>query len=238
MVERGLTEEVVRKYAQLAAAFLATCGDPTELALADLSAATVTDYVVGECRRRSPGSAKSLVTALRSLLGYLFLSGLTEHELAWAVRTVAHWGAGSLPRGLCPEAVSDLLGSCDQSTPAGRRDRAILVLLARLGLPHVRGGASRTRRLRLAERTGRARGKGRSSGPPPSPCRCRRGSGCLPAARSSPRWLPQGVPAGERPARGPECSSDHGGGLSGVWPVGTATGGGAPAPSYARRAPC
>jgi integrase len=51
-----------------------------------------------------------------------------------AVPSVAHWGAGSLPRALRPEAVAALLASCDSDTLAGRRDRAIVVLLARLGL--------------------------------------------------------------------------------------------------------
>jgi integrase len=43
-------------------------------------------------------------------------------------------GDRTLPRGLDPGAVSKLLASCDRRTPAGRRDYAILLLLARLGL--------------------------------------------------------------------------------------------------------
>src|SRR2546430_15197568 len=69
-----------------------------------------------------------------SVLRFLFLTGHTRHQLAFAVPTVAHWGAGSLPRALSPQAVAALLASCDPAALDGRRDRAILVLLARLGL--------------------------------------------------------------------------------------------------------
>ena len=132
--ERGLTADVVRKYTRLGRQFLSACEQPGGLELSKLSAASVTDYVVAECRGRPPGSAKFLVTALRSLLGYLFLAGHTDHQLAFAVPKVAHWGAGSLPRGLSPETVAALLASCDDHSLIGLRDRAILVLLARLGL--------------------------------------------------------------------------------------------------------
>jgi site-specific recombinase XerD len=133
--ERALTAAVVRRYTRLAREFLAACerqGDGP--GLAGLSAAWVTDYVVAQCRGRTPGSAKFLVTGLRSVLGFLFLAGRIHCQLAGAVPMVAHWGAGSLPRALSQQAVAGLLASCDTATLGGRRDRAILVLLARLGL--------------------------------------------------------------------------------------------------------
>jgi len=134
VTERALTADVVRRYSRLAREFLATCEHPDGLELTELPAAAVTDYVVAQCRGRPPGSAKFLVTALRSVLGYLFLAGHTRCQLACAVPAVAHWGAGSLPRALNLQAVAALLASCDATTLAGRRDRAILALLARLGL--------------------------------------------------------------------------------------------------------
>ena len=134
VTERALTADVARRYARLAREFLTTCEQPDGLELTELPAAAVTDYVVAQCRGRRPSSAKFLVTALRSVLGYLFLAGHTRCQLACAVPTVAHWGAGSLPRALSPQTVAALLASCDASTLAGRRDRAILTLLARLGL--------------------------------------------------------------------------------------------------------
>ena len=132
--ERALTAAVARRYTRLAREFLAACEQGDGPGLGGLSAAWVTDYVVTRCRGQVPGSAKFLVTGLRSVLGFLFLTGRTPCPLAGAVPMVAHWGAGSLPRALSPQAVAALLASCDPATPGGRRDRAILVLLARLGL--------------------------------------------------------------------------------------------------------
>ncbi|HEY5989066.1 MAG TPA: tyrosine-type recombinase/integrase [Streptosporangiaceae bacterium] len=132
--ERALTAQVTARYTRLAREFLLACLQPGGPGLAGLPAAWVTDYVVAQCGGRRPGSAKLAVTALRSLLRFLFLAGHTRCQLACAVPTVAHWGAGSLPRALSPETVAALLASCDTATLAGRRDRAILVLLARLGL--------------------------------------------------------------------------------------------------------
>ena len=132
--ERAVTAPVAGQYARLAREFLAACGQPGGPGLAGLSAAWVTDYVVAQCRGRPPGSAKFVVTALRSLLRFLFLAGHTRCQLASAVPAVAHWGAGSLPRALSPQTVAALLASCDDARLAGRRDRAILALLARLGL--------------------------------------------------------------------------------------------------------
>jgi hypothetical protein len=80
-----------------------------------------------------PG-ARDLVCALRSLLRYLHLAGLIEGPLVWAVPPVADLRDRTLPRGLDPGAVSKLLASCDRRTLGGRRDYAILLLLARLGL--------------------------------------------------------------------------------------------------------
>ena len=132
--ERALTAAVVGKYTGLAREFLAACEQGEGRGLDGLSAAWVTGYVVAQCRGRAPGSAKFVVTGLRSVLGFLFLTGRIRCQLGGAVPMVAHWGAGSLPRALSPQAVEALLASCDPATLAGRRDRAILTLLARLGL--------------------------------------------------------------------------------------------------------
>ncbi len=76
---------------------------------------------------------RDLVCALRSLLRYLHLAGLIEAPLVRAVPSVADLRDRTLPRGLDPGMVSKLLASCDRRTLAGRRDYAILLLLARLG---------------------------------------------------------------------------------------------------------
>jgi integrase/recombinase XerD len=62
------------------------------------------------------------------------LGGVIETPLVWAVPSVADLRDRTLPRGLEPAAVKRLLASCDRRRTVGRRDRAILLLLSRLGL--------------------------------------------------------------------------------------------------------
>ncbi|MGH2908146.1 MAG: tyrosine-type recombinase/integrase, partial [Solirubrobacteraceae bacterium] len=74
------------------------------------------------------------MTALRSLLGFLHLRGIVSGPLAEAVPSTASWRLSGLPRALEPEQLQALLGSCDGATATGRRDLAVLAMLARLGL--------------------------------------------------------------------------------------------------------
>jgi site-specific recombinase XerD len=133
--ERGVIAKTVRRYEVVAHLFLSeTLSTTAALDLDDLTAGGVMEFVLRECRRRSVGSAKDLVCALRSLLRYLHVAGLTPRQLAPGVPTVAGWRGSSLPRALGPEEVVKLLVSCDRGTAVGRRDYAILTLLVRLGL--------------------------------------------------------------------------------------------------------
>jgi len=102
--------------------------------LGGLSAADVVAFVVARCPAQSRGAAKMTVTALRSLLGFLYLRGLVVGPLANVVPSTASWRLSGLPRALEPEQVDALLASCDRGTATGRRDFAVLVMLARLGL--------------------------------------------------------------------------------------------------------
>jgi site-specific recombinase XerD len=75
-----------------------------------------------------------MVTALRSFLRFLYQRGDITSDLASALPSVANWRLSHLPKSLLPEQVERLLASCDRQTAIGRRDFAILLLLARLGL--------------------------------------------------------------------------------------------------------
>ena len=81
---------------------------------------------------RSVADAKSMVTALRSLLRFLFVTGRIDRELAAAVPTVANRKLSTLPGRLRAGEAGLLLGSCDRDTEVGRRDFAILTVLAAL----------------------------------------------------------------------------------------------------------
>ena len=134
-VERRLAEHTVRDaYVPAGRLFLAGREGLGGLGLERLSAADVSMFLVGECAKRSVTGARDLASALRSFLRYLYLAGLIEAPLVWAVPSVADLRDRTLPRGLEPAAVRKLLASCDRRRTVGRRDYAIVLLLARLGL--------------------------------------------------------------------------------------------------------
>jgi integrase len=62
------------------------------------------------------------------------VTGTVPVSLAAAVPSVAGWRLSGLPKGLEPGQLRILLGACDRRTPTGRRDYAIMLLLAWLGL--------------------------------------------------------------------------------------------------------
>jgi site-specific recombinase XerD len=135
LVERRLSDHtVLDAYGPAARLFLAGCEGPDGLGLDRLSAAEVSSFLAHECQKRSVSGARDLVCALRSFLRYLHLAGLIEASLVWAVPSVADLRDRTLPRGLEPGTVRKLLGSCDRRRLVGRRDYAILLLLARLGV--------------------------------------------------------------------------------------------------------
>jgi site-specific recombinase XerD len=102
-----------------------------------ITADDVTRYVVDQLPARSPASAQLHATALRSFLRFLWRTGQTDRELTAAIPPVRRWRLVGVPKYLTPAEVRRLLAACDRSTVVGRRDYAILLLLARLGL---RGG--------------------------------------------------------------------------------------------------
>jgi site-specific recombinase XerD len=82
----------------------------------------------------SPGKSKNLATAVRMFLRFLIARGYCASGLEHSIPTVAKWRLSSLPKYLSIQDVECLINSCDQSSPLGARDRAILLLIARLGL--------------------------------------------------------------------------------------------------------
>ena len=148
--ERGLAEQTVVGYRWVAALFLSTCPcEDDDDGLTSLTAVEVNAFVLAECARRSVSSANHVVVALRALLRFLYLHGHVSAPLADAVPWVATWHDGGRSRALTASQVAALLAGCDRRSTAGRRDFAILTVLARLGC-----GPPRSRRSPLTTLTG------------------------------------------------------------------------------------
>lgn len=133
--ERGLAENSILVYAPCVLAFLehrvTTAG---QLALNTLDTETISTFLVDRVAQQSSESVRLLGVALRSLLRFLFLRGEVSRDLSAAVPMVRRYQQSDVPVVLSPYEVERVLDSTDRSTPRGRRDYAILLLLARLGL--------------------------------------------------------------------------------------------------------
>jgi site-specific recombinase XerD len=132
--ERGLSGATVAGYLPYVRRFVDERFGEQPLHPRELGPRDVSGFIVRYAPSMSPGRAKLMVAALRSFLRFLFQRGHTEANLAEAVPAVADWRLSTIPKYLSVEEIEGLLDACDQSTRTGRRDYAILVLLARLGL--------------------------------------------------------------------------------------------------------
>jgi integrase/recombinase XerD len=131
--ERGLAARTIDRNVRALRLFVESRMQGGRLDLETLTAGEVTSFVVDRTRR-DPGSVPHTVTALRSLLRYLHVAGVTPVGLATAVPTAARWKLAGLPKALPADQVAALLASCDPKTEVGQRDTAVLTVLSRLGL--------------------------------------------------------------------------------------------------------
>jgi integrase len=116
--------------------------------------------VIAESGRRGTGALKNQVTAVRSLLRFLHLRGRIPGPVDGAAPAAAGWHRPPLTRRIRPGDVAAILASCDRGTHAGRRDYAILMLLARLGLRAGEAAAARIGDIDWRSGTILVRGKG------------------------------------------------------------------------------
>ena len=131
--ERALVEAVVAAWCKIASLFL---GLHPGLSVGEATVGTgeVTRFCVQQFPGRSSSVARNMAAGLRTFLRFLHLEGLVAGPLAQAVPAVANRQGAGLPRFVAPGVVARLLAGCDRRTCRGRRDYAILLLLARLGL--------------------------------------------------------------------------------------------------------
>jgi integrase/recombinase XerD len=131
---RGLARATIINYVPFIRSFLKDRFGSGLATLSHLCARDVVGFVRRQAPRLHPKRAKLLTSALRSFLQYARYRGEVKLDLAAAVPIVANWSMSSIPRAIGTDAVRQLLASIDRRTAMGRRDYAILLLLARLGL--------------------------------------------------------------------------------------------------------
>lgn len=154
---RGISERTINRHGLLVMRMMPALGiDPT-----DYNAQRIRQVILDEAQQCSRAYLTMMRTALRGYLKFLIARGECKPWLDQAVPVFAHWQLSSLPRYLPDHDIDRVIATCETDTPYGIRDKAILLLLARLGL---RGGdilAMRLGDIEWAQGTLRVRGKGR-----------------------------------------------------------------------------
>lgn len=132
--ERALSQTTIGHRLPVVRDFLSQRFKSKRLRVERLRPGDVSRFVLRTMRARGRDHAQLVTTTLRSFLDFLYQEGRVTTPLRAAVPKVASWRHLDLPGFLEPGQVERLLDSCDRSRVGGRRDYAILLLLARLGL--------------------------------------------------------------------------------------------------------
>lgn len=158
--ERALVVSTVKYYRVLAAPFVVSRLRGQALDWEAVDAEAVARFVAATIPQLPVGTAKLTITALRSLLRFLFSIGVVSNRLDAVVPGRAGYRDAGLPRGLTAEQVALMLAATGRDSLVRRRDRAVLVLLSRLGLRAVDVAGLELDDLDWRTGTIRVRGKG------------------------------------------------------------------------------
>jgi site-specific recombinase XerD len=131
---RALASATITNYTPFIQGFLTDRFGVGPARLARLTARDVVRFVQRQAPRLHLKRAKLLTSALRSFLQYARYQGAVTLDLAAAVPAVANWSMPAIPRAIGDEQIRQLLASFNRRTAIGRRDYAIVLVLARLGL--------------------------------------------------------------------------------------------------------
>jgi site-specific recombinase XerD len=167
--ELGLVPKSIIRHLPVIRRFLREVCPAGASDLGEISQEDVTRYIQRHARDRSAASGKAMCWSLRAFLRYLHHRGLSPLALAGCVPSIRQWKLASLPTYLSTAQVQKVLDGCDRTTALGRRDYAILMMLAKLGL---RAGEVATLTLddidwRSGEMLVRAKGRQRARMPMP-----------------------------------------------------------------------
>ena len=132
--ERGLAPRSIVRHLPVIRRFLHEVCSGGAAALCKINQEDVIRYIERHAQDWSPGTGKAMCWSLRAFLRYLHHRGLNARSLADCVASMRRWKLATLPTYLSAAQVRKALDGCDRETVMGRRDYAILLLLAKLGL--------------------------------------------------------------------------------------------------------
>ena len=127
---RGVTNGTMDRYECYVADFIKALG----VVPANYSAAAVRGFVITRSDGHKVATAQMIATAVRAFLRFLAATGECSEGLQHAVPRVAAYQLAATPRFLEPEDLEKVIAACSDQDAVGARDRAVVLLLARLGL--------------------------------------------------------------------------------------------------------
>jgi site-specific recombinase XerD len=127
---RGAKEPTLRQYTRGAADLIQTLGED----VVQWKAQAVRDFLLNRASHCGAPTTQKLITSLRAFLRFLDFRGESRDDLSLAIPAVAHWRLARLPRCLSAKEVDRLVAACDGTDHRRLRDRAIVLMLVRLGL--------------------------------------------------------------------------------------------------------
>ncbi len=154
--DRGVVDTTVSSYRQYVGDLVDHLGDDPRT----YTGRGLRDFVAQRYGHYGRNSIRMVLAAVRMFLRHLATEGQCRPGLEHALISPANWSQQPLPRGLSSEQVQQVLRACP-STPTGVRDRAILLLLIRLGLRAGDVAGLRLSDLCFDTATIRVSGKGR-----------------------------------------------------------------------------
>ena len=127
---RGVKQPTLRQYTRGATELVQALGED----VGQWTSQAVRNFLLERAHKCGAPTTQKLITSLRAFLRYLNFHGESRDDLALAIPAFAHWRLAKLPRCLSTEEVGHLIAACDGTDPGHLRDRAIVLMLVRLGL--------------------------------------------------------------------------------------------------------
>lgn len=162
--DRGVTDGTLAHHGRFAADLVSRLGASPQA----YTAHGLRAFVEERCRNYHPVTTRAVMTTVRLLVQYLACNGLCRPGLDAALPPVVNWATHPLPQGLTAGDIEKVISSCP-STNRGVRDKAILLLLVRLGLRAGDVDSLRFEDLNFQNATIRVVGKGRREAVLPLP---------------------------------------------------------------------
>jgi site-specific recombinase XerD len=132
--ERGLRETSVAHYRHYLQRFEDYLTGIDLAGLHELSPVLISSFIAQSSRSMGMSARKSLCSALRVFIRYLWREQLIHNDLSGTIESPKIYRLSKIPRSITWDEVRNLLSAVDRRTPCGKRDYAILLLLVTYGL--------------------------------------------------------------------------------------------------------